>query len=218
KFINEFGYITDKKDIKRLKRPTGLAIDEKRKRVYVADTRGHNIQVYNLKGKLLKVIGKQRGNIHGTFNYPIAVAVDQKGKIYVGDTLNYRVQILNSKGEFVRQIDGGPGQTLGSLPRAKGIAIDNKGRTYITDGYLQVVQIFNQKGKLTSFFGRPGVSDKQFRLPAEIEIDDQGRIYIVDTMNRRVQVLKLQPPKKEDKSNKNKDVKQKKSDNKSDNN
>jgi len=215
KYIKDFGHIEDEEDFRRLKRPTGLAIDEKRKLVYVADTKGHNLQVYNLEGELLEVMG-MRGSGSGYLNYPIAVAVDQKGQIYVGDTLNYRIQVLNPDGKVVRQIDGGPDQKLGSLPRAKGIAIDNQGRTYVTDGYLQVVQIFDQEGKLLSFFGRPGMNDKQFRLPAEIEIDNEGKIYIVDTMNRRLQVLKLKPPKKEkDKSKQDKMTEQnKKSNNK----
>lgn len=201
KYIKDFGFVEDPENEKRLKRPTGLTIDEKRKRVYVVDTKGHSIKVYDLEGKFLKAFG-ERGGGKAEFNYPIAIHVDKEGKLYVGDTLNYRVQILNKKGKFIRQF-GGPGQTLGSLPRPKGITTDQQGRIYVTDGYLQVIQVFSPKGEMLFFFGRPGQYNNQFQLPAEIEIDNRERIHIIDTMNRRVQVLKFK--KNKSKSNKDKE-------------
>jgi len=196
-YIKDFGnYVTEQVT---LGRPTGLAIDEERGRMYVANIDGknpddktddlHNVMVYNLKGDFIEKIG-ERGVGKGQFNYPVNLTVDDEGKIYVVDAINYRIQIFNPQGQFIRMF-GQTGVTLGDLPRPKGIAVDDKGRIYVSDAYLHLIQVFTPQGEPLFFFGKPGRKDGRFILPADIAIDDQGRIYVVDSGNKRIQVLKL---------------------------
>ncbi|MFA5353948.1 MAG: 6-bladed beta-propeller [Thermodesulfovibrionales bacterium] len=168
--------------------PSSLAIDEGRGRLYVADTRKHNVRAYSLKDfSLLMPIG-ERGDGPGQFNFPTNIAVDREGKIYVVDTNNFRVQIFSPDGLFLKEI-GKIGDKPGSFARPKGIAIDSEGHVYVVDAAFQNFQIFDQDGNLLLFVGEGGTEPGQFSLPAGIAIDDDDRIYVVDQLNSRVQVF-----------------------------
>jgi DNA-binding beta-propeller fold protein YncE len=57
------------------------------------------------------------------------------------------------------------------------------------DGLWGIVQVFNRKGELLYYFGQRGSGAGQFQLPAGLFIDRDDRIYVVDSLNRRVQVF-----------------------------
>ncbi len=172
-----------------LKRPTGLAIDEKRRRIYVVDTAEHNVKVFSLdSGKHLFTIGR-RGTGNGEFNFPTNIAVDRRtGNIVVVDTLNFRVQIFDSEGRFIRKF-GSPGNRPGNLYRPKGVGVDSDGNIWVADAAFDNFQIFDQNGRLLLFVGGPGSGPGRFHLPAGLYIDEKDRVYVVDQFNRRVQVF-----------------------------
>ncbi len=76
-----------------LSRPTGLVRDAKSKRIYVVDTREHNIKMFDDDGGLIDIIG-QRGDGPGEFNAPTHIALNHD-RLYVTDTLNARIQVLD---------------------------------------------------------------------------------------------------------------------------
>lgn len=173
-----------------LKRPTGLAVDEFRERLYVVDTLDHNLKVFDLySGNLLFTIGR-RGTDDGEFNYPTNVAIDRKtGNIIVVDTFNFRVQIFSPDGVFIRKF-GQPGNRLGDFYRPKGVGVDSEGHIYVADAAFDNFQIFNEEGKLLLFVGGPGSGPGLFHLPAGLYVDENDYIYVVDQLNRRVQVFR----------------------------
>lgn len=173
-----------------LNRPNGMAYDAKRKELFVADTLNHQIAVFSADGKLLRRIGK-RGIGPGEFNFPLDVAIAPNGDLVVLDTLNARVQILRPDGSFVRMF-GERGTAVGSFRLPKGIAVDGFGHIYVSDGQAHRFVIFDMKGeyllsigaqvKVTSGKVHPGGLD----LPKGIAADPDGRVYIVDSLNRLV--------------------------------
>ncbi len=168
--------------------PSGLAIDEKRRRLYVVDTKQHNVRAYStIDLSLLMTIG-ERGNNDGNFNFPTNITVDNDGNFYVVDTNNFRVQIFSPEGKHIKTI-GRIGDSPGSFARPKGIAIDSEGHIYVVDAAFQNFQIFDKKGQLLLFVGEAGYGNGQFFLPAGIFIDNEDRIYVVDQLNARVQVF-----------------------------
>lgn len=168
-------------------RPTGLALDEARNRLYVADTIKHRIVVYDLAGKHLFTFG-ERGSEAGQLNYPVNLAVDREGKLLVSDTGNFRVQVFDGEGKFLSGF-GRLGDTYGAFSRPKGIAVDSDNNIYVVDGAFNNFQIFNREGKILLFVGAMGREPGMFWLPTGIFVDRMDRIYVTDSVNARIQVF-----------------------------
>ena len=192
-------------------RPTGLAIDTSRKKLYIADTVNHKIWVYDnnppyppfskggdLKNeggtsdkKRLSSYGK-RGKDNGEFNFPTHISTDAKGDLYVTDALNFRIQVFNPEGKFVTSI-GKMGNTLGNFSKPKGISLDMEGHIYVVDNLYDTVQIFNRSGELLLNFGTHGGGNEGLWMPNGMYVDKDNYIFIADTYNERVQVFKYLP-------------------------
>jgi DNA-binding beta-propeller fold protein YncE len=184
-------FITDPSII----RPTGIAIDSARGKVYVADTShaklaDHTVKVFNLEGKFLGKVGVGKGQDEGAFLFPTMLAVDQKGDLYVADTLNSRVQEFDPDGKFI-QIIGGRGTSYGQFDKPKGVAVDSFGNIYVVDSGWSNVQIFNNKGRILLFFGGRGTYPGLLQNPASLAIDKQNRIYVGDMINHRINIYQL---------------------------
>jgi DNA-binding beta-propeller fold protein YncE len=170
--------------------PAGLAIDNKRKRLYVVDTHQHQVFVLNKDtGEKISTIGS-RGKEDGQFNYPSYIQLDRKGNVYVVDTMNGRVQVFDPKGRFIRAW-GRLGDAPGMFARPKGIAIDTEGHIYVVDAAFNNIQMFNEEGDVLMAFGEYGVGRGQQVLPAGIAIDSEDRIYVVDQWNQRLNVYEF---------------------------
>jgi len=180
-YVNAFGGPTV------FQNPVSVAINDDLGRIYVVDSKLHQLMIFDLQGNQLKVIGKRGGN-PAQFNYPSYVAVGGDGRVYVSDSLNFRVQILDEDGNHL-QTFGDIGRNAGDLNRPKGIAVDPDGHIYVVDGSFNNFQIFDDQGQLLLFVGNDGSRRGQFLLPTGIYIDDRGKIYVADQGNRRVQIF-----------------------------
>lgn len=170
-----------------LLRPTGIAVNKKEKLLYVVDTNGHRVDVFDLGGKKLNSFGKQ-GSGEGSFNYPTHLAIDAAGDVYVMDTLNFRVQIFNKDGKFLATF-GGNGTAIGDFMKPKGIAVDSEGHVWVSDSLRNSIQVFNRQGKLLLIFGRAGIDRGQFNVPTGLYIDSKDRLYVADSYNYRAQMF-----------------------------
>jgi hypothetical protein len=64
------------------------------------------------------------------------------------------------------------------------------GDLYVTDGYRNArVHRFTRDGTLIASWGAPGKAPGEFHLPHSIAIDPEGRLYVADRANRRVQIF-----------------------------
>lgn len=172
-----------------LKQPTGIAYLPQNKEIWVCETAGHCILVFNRQGELQKTIGK-RGTGPGKFNFPNFIWIDENGIVYIIDSMNYRLQILDSNGEVI-SLFGEQGDVSGFFAAPKGVATDSFGHIYIVDALFHTVQVFNKDGKYLYNFGKQGHNDGEFFLPVGIFIDRNNRIYVSDSYNSRVQVFQL---------------------------
>jgi len=169
-----------------LERPTGLAIDVKSGRIFVADTGEHNIKVYSDAGQLVQVIG-QVGTKRGEFNAPTHLSF-VGDRLYVTDTFNARVQLFDSNGEFIRAV-GSRGLYLGNLVRPKGVTADNLGNIYIVESFHDYLLIYDRNARFLLPIGGSGSGVGKFYLPAGVWSDQQNRIYVADMYNGRVVVF-----------------------------
>ncbi len=168
-------------------RPTGLAYDSERRELYVVDTLGNEVCVFNSEGELTRRFGSPGTDI-GQFNFPTHIFVDQKDRVFVTDSMNFRVQAFDREGRYLFDL-GTQGDATGYLAVPKGVGVDGLGHIYIVDSYFSNVQVFDEDGRFLLSVGGPGEGVGQFHVPAGLFVDQQNRIYICDSYNRRVQVL-----------------------------
>nr|MDP2191901.1 6-bladed beta-propeller [Rhodoferax sp.] len=171
-----------------LKRPTGLARDPVRGRIYVSDTHAHDVKVFNDAGVLLEVIGN-RGEGDGELNFPthLSFAGD---KLYVADSMNARVQIFDAQGKAAGTL-GQRGLYIGNLTRPKGVTVDGAGNIYVVESFYDHLLVFNSQGNFLLPIGGTGKEVGQFYLPAGVWSDPQGRIYVADMFNGRIVIFQF---------------------------
>ncbi len=178
-----------------VERPTGIALDRTRGRIYLADTghtksKTHTVKIFNLRGELIGTIGRDKGEEPGQFLFPTYLALDPQGRLYVTDTLNSRVQMFDPDGRYITSF-GGRGNCWGCFDKPKGVALDSFGNLYVVDSGWSNVQIFNSKGQVLLFFGGRGPIPGMLMNPTAVTIDSQNRIYVADYLNHRVEMYQL---------------------------
>jgi DNA-binding beta-propeller fold protein YncE len=169
-----------------LARPTGVACEGDR--VVVAETGQHRLLVLDPAGGR-RAIG-ERGGGPGQLNFPTALTWS-RGVLLIGDTLNFRIQRFDaatgrSLGSF-----GQLGDAPGDMPRVKGVTVDAAGHVWVSDAYLDTVSLYTAAGELLMSLGGTGDEPGRFSFPAGIAAHPDGRIAVVDSLNRRVQVFRL---------------------------
>ncbi|MGA2580024.1 MAG: peptidyl-alpha-hydroxyglycine alpha-amidating lyase family protein [Bryobacteraceae bacterium] len=78
----------------------------------------------------------------------------------------------------------------GMFRQVTDVAWDAAGNTYISDGYINSrVAKIDKDGNWLKSWGEPGNGPGQFNTPHSIAVDAQGRVYVADRGNRRIQVF-----------------------------
>lgn len=166
----------------RIPRPRGLAIGDNDE-VLCLDN-GGRLLVFDEHGKLLRqwempdhAIGKPEG-----------VCLLTDGRIAVADTHYHRVVFFDEIGNVLSYL-GGEGQEDGQFLFPVALCQDESEHTYVCEyGGDHRVQKFTASGEHLLTFGTFGTDDGQFQRPSGIVWDD-GRLYIADAINNRVQVF-----------------------------
>ena len=169
-----------------LGRPTGLVVDDKTGRVFIADSEKHLVQVFNQTGEHLTTIGGP-GETAGKFISPTHLAFHD-ARLYVSDTLNARVQVFSENGKFLTAF-GKRGIYLGDMPRPKGVAVDESGRVYVVESYYDYLLVYDGSGRPLLPIGGRGRGVGEFYQPAGVWTDTFGRVFVADMFNSRIAVL-----------------------------
>lgn len=173
-----------------------VAVDPAGTKVFAVDTGGvsssnHHIRVFDaISGAHIRDIG-ERGEGPGQFNLPRDIEVTRDGLVYVVDGGNFRVEVLQQDGTHVRTF-GTLGRQYGQFARPKGIASDPEGNIYVSDAAHGNFQIFNPQGQLLLFVGHRSTKFERaaYMLPAGIDIDEDGRVLMVDQFFRKVDIYR----------------------------
>ncbi len=166
----------------------GIAVDS-RGDVYVSDTYNYRLQKFTSDGQFITKWGSQ-GSGDGQFNLPQGIAIDSSSNVYVGDWLNFRIQKFTSDGQFITKW-GSQGSGDGQFDFPQGIVIDSNDNVYVTEGYNCRIQKFTSDGKFIIKWGSCGNSVGEFGLMVDgIGVSSDGRVYVSDTGNNRIQVFK----------------------------
>jgi len=167
---------------RQFKSPRGIAVS-KNNDLFVADSGNNRIQVFSLKGLVLRNLWGPEGDGDGQFYDPTDVAIDSHGNIYVVDRGNNRIQKFSSNGRFLLNF-GKRGEAEGEFQNPTRIAIDGKDRIYVIDD-KKYVQVFGPDGEyIASITGPDDVAE--FFTPLAIAIDKQGNVYIGEGADKRI--------------------------------
>lgn len=154
-------------------------------RIYVVDSGNHRIAVFQRGGKRLFTFGS-RGGGTGQLRDPVGIGMDASGQVYVADKGNHRIQIFSADGAPVRAFAVNVG---GRAVAPVDVAVDSAGKTvHVTGNSNHKVMAFSPEGKLLHQWGGEGVNRGEFRYPATVAVGTDGRVYVVDVLNTRVQV------------------------------
>ncbi len=167
--------------------PRGLAVDNARNRIYVADSHAQQVKVFTSVGRHVFDIGNT-GKREEDFKFPEAVSIDRNGIIYVLDSLRLRVFIYDQDGKFIRSFSL-KGASTGRSIKPKAIALDSEGHIYVPDAVNNNILVFNHDGSFLLTWGRTGRIIGDFWTPSGIFIDDHDYIYIADQTNSRIQTF-----------------------------
>ncbi len=182
---------------------TGISIDAN-DRVYVFNRSKRPMIVFDREGNELSHWGE------GLFKRPHGSFLSADNHIWVTDDQSHVVHKFTKDGKLVMTLGnqdqpsdtghragGDIFERLASIIRAAppfnlptGVAISSVGDIFVSDGYGNArVHKFSAEGKLLFSWGEPGAKPGQFRLPHNIWIDRQDRIWISDRENHRVQIF-----------------------------
>lgn len=168
----------------KFKEPQAVFFDKYHKEIYIADTGNNRIVTFDQNGFFLFKFGGK-----GRLALPTDVVVDREGRIYVVDVKKKKIAVFNFRGDFLYYIK----ITGLSDANSDALAIDREDHLYIVDREKGRILICNLDGKILHYFGEKGerdtLSDGEFVGPADIHVDHEGRIYVVDPLPGRVSVF-----------------------------
>ena len=120
-----------------LNAPGGIAIDDKRGEIMVANTGARRIEVYSLNGRLRthfthRVRGRDGNSLPGQ---PAGLLIDPAGHTLVVDGLASYVDVLDFRGRALARLDlGRPGAGLPAANTVAGVAVAPNGELLVASG------------------------------------------------------------------------------------
>ncbi|MET0553766.1 MAG: NHL repeat-containing protein [Vicinamibacteria bacterium] len=173
----------------------GLALpppEAKQKRVFVADTRNHRVQVFDLDGAPAGLVIGGRGDAPGKLDTPSGIAFDPAGtRLYVAESGNRRVSAFSADtGAFLFAFGADV------LRSPAGIAADSRGDLLVTDVGTRLVHRFRpepagdpQGARQVGSWGRSGGGNGEWIYPQAIAVDARDRVYVADLASKRCQMF-----------------------------
>ena len=202
-----------------LNAPHDLAFDAEG-RLLIADAFNHRIRRIDRQGVITTIAGTGNApyTAYGSaapkdaLNNPQGIAVDRDGNILIADTYNRVVRRLDRNGTLTiiagsvagLSGDGGPA-TEAQLNLPMAVTVGPDGGIYVADAANSRVRRITADGKIQTlagfgggegiggagFVGDGGPAEKaKLFSPADVKFDAAGNLYISDTGNNRLRVIR----------------------------
>jgi DNA-binding beta-propeller fold protein YncE len=157
-------------------------------RVYVFDRGPHPVTVFDRDGRFLRSWGED------LFTRPHGLHIGPDDTIYCTDIGDHTVRRCTPEGKVLLQLGTPhkPAPFMSGRPFARPAhtALSPTQEIYVCDGYDNArVHKYDPDGKLLLSWGAPGTDPGQFNVPHNVCCDDDGRVYVADRENHRVQVF-----------------------------
>jgi DNA-binding beta-propeller fold protein YncE len=172
--------VEESRDI--LMKPHGVHVD-RTGRIYVGDTSRGDVQIFDSNAKRPGIL---TSGGRSPFVKPIGITTDAQGRVYVADSKSNGVFVFDKYGKFLKLF-----AHRGTFRRPAGVAVDDLRKIlYVVDNHQHKIFALDQEtGEIIKTIGKRGEEEGEFNFPTHIALDKDGDIYVVDTMNGRVQVF-----------------------------
>lgn len=172
--------------MQRMAKPYAVAVSKGR--IYVSDSAARDVKVFDIPGRRFYQI---QGVGPGAIGKPLGIDADAAGNLYVADAGQKKILIFDSEGKHLRSIGDAK-----SFDRLSSVTVDREGtRIYVTDiggidSQQHRVRVFDARSGGHLFdIGKRGTEPGEFNLPRDVALGKDGRIYVVDGGNFRVQIF-----------------------------
>ncbi len=167
---------------------SGVDVD-KDDNVWVFNRGAHPVIQFDKSGKMLQAWTEvPLKTAHG-------LRVDRDGNIWTVDVEAHRLMKFTPGGRLlmmIGQVGGAAGtnDTKDGFNRPTNLTLAPNGDFFVADGYVnsRVVK-FNKSGEYLTHWGQKGTGDGEFNLVHDVALDSQGRLYVADRTNQRVQIF-----------------------------
>ena len=156
--------------------------------LYVSDTVRRSVMVFNVPTGEFKEIGLEEP---GALRKPLGMAVDDDCNLYVVDGTLKRIVVYDQDGDFLTAFGGSD-----KFQRPSHVDVDADARyAYVVDtggvnNDEHRIRVFDiASGEHAYDIGHRGTGPGEFNLPKDIAVGPDGRLYVVDSSNFRVQVF-----------------------------
>lgn len=153
---------------------------------------------FDASGRFLRSFGG------GMIVTPHKITVDRDGNVWVTDLgtapgMGQQVLKFSPDGELLMTLGkaGISGSGPDEFEQPTDVAIGPSGDIYVADGHRggggavgnsRIVQ-FDENGNFIRTWGKKGMGPGEFDIPHDLAIDSQGRLFVADRQNNRVQVF-----------------------------
>jgi hypothetical protein len=175
--------------------------------IWIAERCGQNscvgsdvdpVLLMDKEGNVLRSFGA------GQISWPHGMFVEPNGNVWITDAstngaeeigLGHAVRKFSPDGELLMTIGtpGEPGDPPTRLTRPNDVLVAPDGSVFIADGHGPAgpnrVMKFSSDGRHVATFGESGYAPGQFHEPHALAMDSQGRLFVGDRYNNRIQIL-----------------------------
>ena len=129
------------------------------------------------------------------FDFPHGLDVDREGNVWVADQRGHQVVKFDAEGNHLMTI--GERGTAGDPPLVNeptGVLVVPGGEIFITEGHsfssgANRVTKYAADGTFLMSWGETGSGPGEFNVPHTIALDSQGRVFVGDRANNRIQIF-----------------------------
>ncbi|MBI4849978.1 MAG: 6-bladed beta-propeller [Nitrospirae bacterium] len=179
-FAKFFRFLKGEKEIP-LVNPYGITADREG-RIFVVDNFHKQVHVLDEEHNSYYTFPKD-----GTaFISPIGIAIDNHGTLYISDSQEAVIKVFKENG---RKYAGELGRGL--LGRPTGLTFNEKtGELLVVDTLnSEIIRYDAEAHKVKGVIGKEGNTNGLFHSPTNIFTSQEGRLFVTDSLNFRVQVF-----------------------------
>jgi len=158
----------------KIQSPYGVAA--RNGKIYVCDLAISNIYVIDVANNKFSMLGKR-----GVLKKPVNLTIAPDGTKYVADTGLNKVVIFDAQDRFVRYI----GDSMRASPIDVALC---KGELIVSNIKDNEIEAWSLDGKFLRKIATFGGGVTQLRMPTNLEVGPDGRIFVSETLNGIIKV------------------------------